>query len=99
MFAIARSSDARVTALSTPEHRMPTSTAGAGPSSAIASTIARNEPDTRRSRILSPINSLPHASTISIPSSESGCQSSDRLVSAAANRSTARSQPAATSRI
>ena len=46
--------------------------AGAGPSSAIASTNATNEPDSRRSRISTLSSSLPAASTNSSPTSGSG---------------------------
>src|SRR3954453_18644003 len=61
----------------------PMATAGAGPSSAIASTIARNAPESRRLRISTITRSLVIARTSSSRTSDSGRQSSARLTVAA----------------
>src|SRR3954462_10354666 len=62
---------------------MPMATAGAGPSSAIASTIARNAPDSRRLRISTITRSLVIARTSSSTTNESGRQSAAWLTVAA----------------
>ena len=53
----------------------PMTAAGAGPSSAIANTMAKNEPDTRMPRNSMVSMSLPTASTSRRKTRSSGCQS------------------------
>ena len=79
-----RSNERRDTAASTSAQATPSAAAGAGPSSAIASTNERNEPESAQARgSRTPSISLPAARTNRRPSSDSGAQSSARLDSTA----------------
>ena len=62
----------RLRSASVTEHAMPMATAGAGPSSAIASTSPRNEPEIRKRLASSVMKSLPITSTASRPTSSTG---------------------------
>ncbi len=73
---ISRGSGLRARSWSTSTDSTPIATAGAGPSSAIASTMAMNDPETRCVRCCSARKSLPMASASSTRNSSGGCQSS-----------------------
>ena len=75
---------------STIEALAPITAAGAGPSSAIASTMARNEPVMRTFRTSTVMTSLPMQSTKRSPTSAVGCQSLSRDRYAVATMATAK---------
>jgi hypothetical protein len=83
----------RLRAASASAAAMPIATAGAGPSTAIASTIPRNDPPIRKRFASSTMKSLPRISTASRPTSAPGRHCSSVESSAAATTTATSSTP------